>query len=196
MDLDELFPGKPADPLAQLVKQDLDPLSVEELEERIATLEGEIARVRAKMDAAVNHRASAEALFKFCPRTRTDPSQCALGSERRRHEYATLEHLLLALIDDAHASKVMTACGVDLRRAADAVKAYLDNELEALKVDGHTDPSPTSGFQRVVQRAILHVQSSGRDEVTGANVLVALFSERESYAVYFLQQQDMSRSTR
>jgi uncharacterized small protein (DUF1192 family) len=64
MDLEELFPGKPADPLAQLVKQDLDPLSVEELEERIATLEGEIARVRAKMDAAVNHRASAEALFK------------------------------------------------------------------------------------------------------------------------------------
>src|SRR4051812_16742077 len=87
----------------------------------------------------------------------------------------------------------MIACGVDLRELKDAVKAYLDNELEALKVDGHTDPSPTSGFQRVVQRAILHVQSSGRDEVTGANVLVALFSERESYAVYFLQQQDMSR---
>ncbi|MFL6862924.1 MAG: Clp protease N-terminal domain-containing protein, partial [Allosphingosinicella sp.] len=111
----------------------------------------------------------------------------------RRHEYATLEHLLLALTDDSHASKVMIACGVDLRELKDAVKAYLDNELEALKVDGHTDPSPTSGFQRVVQRAILHVQSSGRDEVTGANVLVALFSERESYAVYFLQQQDMSR---
>jgi ATP-dependent Clp protease ATP-binding subunit ClpA len=75
----------------------------------------------------------------------------------------------------------------------EAVRTYLDTELEALKVDGETDPSPTSGFQRVVQRAILHVQSSGRDEVTGANVLVALFSERESYAVYFLQQQDMSR---
>ncbi|MBV9899959.1 MAG: ATP-dependent Clp protease ATP-binding subunit ClpA, partial [Alphaproteobacteria bacterium] len=111
----------------------------------------------------------------------------------RRHEYATLEHLLLALTEDAHASKVMTACGVDLKELREAVKAYLDNELEALKIDGNTDPSPTSGFQRVVQRAILHVQSSGRDEVTGANVLVALFSERESYAVYFLQQQDMSR---
>src|SRR4028119_401140 len=111
----------------------------------------------------------------------------------RRHEYATLEHLLLALTEDAHASKVMIACGVDLGELKEAVKAYLDNELEALKVDAHTDPSPTSGFQRVVQRAILHVQSSGRDEVTGANVLVALFSERESYAVYFLQQQDMSR---
>ncbi|MBB3981462.1 ATP-dependent Clp protease ATP-binding subunit ClpA [Sphingobium fontiphilum] len=111
----------------------------------------------------------------------------------RHHEYATLEHLLLALIDDDHASKVMQACGVDLGELGDAVTQYLDTELESLKVEGDTDPSPTSGFQRVVQRAILHVQSSGKDEVTGANVLVALFSERESYAVYFLQQQDMSR---
>jgi ATP-dependent Clp protease ATP-binding subunit ClpA len=115
------------------------------------------------------------------------------AASNRRHEYATLEHLLLALIDDEHASQVMSACGVDLGELRDAVATYLDNELEALKVEGETDPSPTSGFQRVVQRAILHVQSSGRDEVTGANVLVALFSERESYAVYFLQQQDMSR---
>src|SRR4028119_1875370 len=111
----------------------------------------------------------------------------------RKHEYATLEHLLLALIEAAPASRVMKACGVDLGELREAVKMYLDSELEALKVEGETDPSPTSGFQRVVQRAILHVQSSGRDEVTGANVLVALFSERESYAVYFLQQQDMSR---
>ena len=111
----------------------------------------------------------------------------------RRHEYATLEHLLLALIEDVHAGRVMEACGVNLSELKDQVRHYLDNELEALKVEGETDPSPTSGFQRVVQRAILHVQSSGRDEVTGANVLVALFSERESYAVYFLQQQDMSR---
>src|SRR5687767_3194597 len=87
----------------------------------------------------------------------------------------------------------MQACGVDVEELREAVRIYLDNELESLKVEGETDPSPTSGFQRVVQRAILHVQSSGRDEVTGANVLVALFSERESYAVYFLQQQDMSR---
>ncbi|WP_066648106.1 MULTISPECIES: ATP-dependent Clp protease ATP-binding subunit ClpA [Sphingomonas] len=115
------------------------------------------------------------------------------AASTRRHEYATLEHLLLALIDDEHASKVMTACGVDLGELKRTVAHYLDTELEALKVAQATDPSPTSGFQRVVQRAILHVQSSGRDEVTGANVLVALFSERESYAVYFLQQQDMSR---
>lgn len=115
------------------------------------------------------------------------------AASSRRHEYATLEHLLLALIDDVHASRVMQACGVGTDELKDAVTHYLDNELEALKVEGETDPTPTSGFQRVVQRAILHVQSSGRDEVTGANVLVALFSERESYAVYFLQQQDMSR---
>jgi ATP-dependent Clp protease ATP-binding subunit ClpA len=111
----------------------------------------------------------------------------------RRHEYATLEHLLLALIEDVHAGRVMEACGVNTGELRDAVRHYLDTELESLKVSADTDPSPTSGFQRVVQRAILHVQSSGRDEVTGANVLVALFSERESYAVYFLQQQDMSR---
>jgi ATP-dependent Clp protease ATP-binding subunit ClpA len=118
----------------------------------------------------------------------------ALGAAAsRKHEYATLEHLLLALIDDDHASKVMVACGVDTGELRDAVTHYLDTELESLRLEGESDPSPTSGFQRVVQRAILHVQSSGRDEVTGANVLVALFSERESYAVYFLQQQDMSR---
>ncbi len=118
----------------------------------------------------------------------------ALGeASRRRHEYATLEHLLIALIDDEHASKVMTSCGVNRDELRTGVKHYLDNELGALVADTSTDPTPTSGFQRVVQRAILHVQSSGRDEVTGANVLVALFSERESYAVFFLQQQDMSR---
>ncbi len=114
-------------------------------------------------------------------------------ASRRRHEYATLEHLLIALVDDEHASKVMGACGVNRDELRASVKHYLDNELGALVADSSTDPTPTSGFQRVVQRAILHVQSSGRDEVTGANVLVALFSERESYAVYFLQQQDMSR---
>ena len=115
------------------------------------------------------------------------------AAAKRKHEYATLEHLLLALIDDEQASAVMVACGVDTGELKTTVTHYLDTELSALHVEGATDPSPTSGFQRVVQRAILHVQSSGRDEVTGANVLVALFSERESYAVYFLQQQDMSR---
>ncbi len=111
----------------------------------------------------------------------------------RAHEYATLEHLLLALVDDSDAGEVMTACGVDLGELGNVVRQYLDQEYQSLKTDDDTDPQPTAGFQRVIQRAILHVQSSGKDMVTGANVLVALFSERDSYAVYFLQQQDMSR---
>jgi ATP-dependent Clp protease ATP-binding subunit ClpA len=114
-------------------------------------------------------------------------------ASERSHEYATLEHLLLALIDDPDASQVMTACGVDLGDLSEAVKQYLDQEYQSLKTKEKGDPAPTAGFQRVIQRAILHVQSSGKDTVTGANVLVALFSERDSYAVYFLQQQDMSR---
>ncbi|MFB0611857.1 ATP-dependent Clp protease ATP-binding subunit ClpA [Aurantiacibacter poecillastricola] len=111
----------------------------------------------------------------------------------RTHEYATLEHLLLALVDDDDAAEVMNACGVDLDELGLVVRQYLDQEYQSLKTDEDADPQPTAGFQRVIQRAILHVQSSGKDTVTGANVLVALFSERDSYAVYFLQQQDMSR---
>ena len=118
----------------------------------------------------------------------------ALGNAAERaHEYATLEHLLLALIDDPDAAQVMQACGVELGELSDVVKQYLDQEYQSLKTSEKGDPAPTAGFQRVIQRAILHVQSSGKDTVTGANVLVALFSERDSYAVYFLQQQDMSR---
>ena len=111
----------------------------------------------------------------------------------RRHEYATLEHLLLALIGDEDAAQVMAACGVDTDELMAVVKQYLEQEYQSLKSEDGADPQPTAGFQRVIQRAILHVQSSGKDTVTGANVLVALFSERDSYAVYFLQQQDMSR---
>ncbi|VVT03742.1 ATP-dependent Clp protease ATP-binding subunit ClpA [Erythrobacter sp. EC-HK427] len=111
----------------------------------------------------------------------------------RAHEYATLEHLLLALVSDSDAAEVMNACGVDLEELTGVVRQYLDQEYQSLKTEEDADPQPTAGFQRVIQRAILHVQSSGKDTVTGANVLVALFSERDSYAVYFLQQQDMSR---
>ena len=111
----------------------------------------------------------------------------------RRHEYATLEHLLLGLIDDADAATVLRACGVDLERLKRETMEFLDKDLAGLATDRAGDPKPTAGFQRVVQRAAIHVQSSGRDEVTGANVLVALFSERESHAVYFLQSQDMTR---
>src|SRR3546814_14402737 len=87
----------------------------------------------------------------------------------------------------------MKSCGGDLEDLGGAIGAYLDNELTALTTEGETDTSPTAGFQRVVQRAILHVPSSGREEVTGANVLVAMFSEREIYAVYFTQWQGITR---
>ena len=115
-----------------------------------------------------------------------------LASERH-HEYATLEHLLLALVDDADAAQVMRACNVDLEALRAGLNKYVDEDLATLTIEDGEDAKPTTGFQRVVQRGVLHVQNSGRDEVTGANVLVALFSERESYAVYFLQEQNMSR---
>lgn len=116
----------------------------------------------------------------------------ALATERR-HEMATLEHLLLSLTEDTDAIAVFRACDVSVDRLQSDLRTFLDEELSDLKSDTPVDPSPTSGFQRVVQRAAIHVQSSGREEVTGANVLVAIFSERESHAVYFLQLQDMSR---
>ncbi|GBQ97571.1 Clp protease ATP-binding subunit ClpA [Acetobacter nitrogenifigens DSM 23921 = NBRC 105050] len=111
----------------------------------------------------------------------------------RRHEYATLEHLLIALIDDADAVTVFRACGVDLDKLRADLTEFLDKDLAGLASERPTEPKPTAAFQRVIQRAAIHVQSTGRDEVTGANVLVALFAERESHAVYFLQLQDMTR---
>src|SRR6185312_1914061 len=111
----------------------------------------------------------------------------------RHHEYATLEHLLLALLDDADAGQVMKACNVDMEALRRTLTRFLDNDLATLVIEDGGDAKPTTGFQRVVTRAVLHVQNSGRDEVTGANVLVALFTERESNAVYFLQQQNMNR---
>jgi ATP-dependent Clp protease ATP-binding subunit ClpA len=114
-------------------------------------------------------------------------------ANQRKHEYATLEHLLLSLVDDEDAAGVMRACDVDLAALRTTLTNYVDNELRSLVVDDGEDAKPTAGFQRVIQRAVIHVQSSGREEVTGANVLVAIFSERESHAAYFLQEQDMTR---
>lgn len=114
-------------------------------------------------------------------------------ANERHHEYATLEHLLLALIDDADAAAVMGACNVNLEQLRSIVTQYVDNELQNLVTGYDEDSKPTSGFQRVIQRAVIHVQSSGREEVTGANVLVAIFAERESHAAYFLQEQEMTR---
>ena len=113
---------------------------------------------------------------------------------QRDHEYATLEHLLLALIEDDEAAEVMTACKVELDRLRHELTNYLDEDLSSLIAeDSEGRVQPTAAFQRVVQRAILHVESSGRDEVTGANVLISIFSERESHAAFFLQEQDMTR---
>jgi ATP-dependent Clp protease ATP-binding subunit ClpA len=114
-------------------------------------------------------------------------------ANERRHEYATLEHLLMALTEDQDAVAVLKACGVDLEKLRGDLKSYLDTELRGLVSNRGGEAKPTAGFQRVLQRAAIHVQSSNREEVTGANVLVAMFSERESHAVYFLQEQDMSR---
>ncbi|GEP09310.1 ATP-dependent Clp protease ATP-binding subunit ClpA [Methylobacterium gnaphalii] len=116
----------------------------------------------------------------------------ALAGERH-HEYATLEHLLLALVDDQDAAAVMRACSVEVDVLKRNLVEYVDTELSNLTGDGRQDAKPTAGFQRVIQRAVIHVQSSGREEVTGANVLVAIFAERESHAAYFLQEQDMTR---
>ncbi len=114
-------------------------------------------------------------------------------ASERNQEYATLEHLLLALVDDQDAAAVMRACGVDLDMIRRNLIDYIDTELTNPGASAEEDSKPTAGFQRVIQRAVIHVQSSGREEVTGANVLVAIFAERESHAAYFLQEQDMTR---
>ena len=116
----------------------------------------------------------------------------ALAAERS-HEYATLEHLLLSLTEDQDSIAVLRACGVDLEQLIMDVTNFIDGELDDIRNERVSEPKPTAGFQRVVQRAVIHVQSSGREEVTGANILVALFSERESHAVFFLQMHEMSR---
>jgi len=119
--------------------------------------------------------------------------QALTFANERHHEYATLEHLLLALIDDQDASAVMRACNVDLDDLKKTLVGYIDSELDNLVTGYDEDSKPTAGFQRVIQRAVIHVQSSGREEVSGANVLVAIFAERESHAAYFLQEQQMTR---
>jgi ATP-dependent Clp protease ATP-binding subunit ClpA len=116
----------------------------------------------------------------------------ALASEHR-HEFATLEHLLLALTEDDDGIAVMNACNVNIDELRHDLDDHMEAELAGLILDKFDEPKPTAGFQRVVQRALIHVQSSGREEVTGANVLVAIFAERESHAVYFLQKQNMTR---
>ena len=114
-------------------------------------------------------------------------------AQKQRHEYATLEHLLLALTEDADASPVLRGVGVNIAELKRTLIEFMSSELSSLVVDHVDEARPTAGFQRVVHRAAIHVQSAGKHEVNGANVLVAMFSERESHAVFFLQEQDVSR---
>ncbi len=114
-------------------------------------------------------------------------------ARERAHEFATLEHLLLALMDDRDTIAVLTGCDVDIEALKADLEEFINEELDSLIVPNGQDARPTAAFQRVIQRAVIHVQSSGREEVTGANVLVAIFAERESHAAYFLEQQDMTR---
>ena len=115
-------------------------------------------------------------------------------ANERKHEFATLEHLLFALLDEPDALRVMQACSVDVTELRQTLIEFIDEDLSNLVTDIEgSEAVPTAAFQRVIQRAAIHVQSSGRTEVTGANVLVAIFAERESNAAYFLQEQDMTR---
>jgi ATP-dependent Clp protease ATP-binding subunit ClpA len=114
-------------------------------------------------------------------------------ARQRAHEFATLEHLLLALTEDRDTLAVLNGCDVDVDALRGDLEDFINEELDSLVVPNGQDARPTAAFQRVIQRAVIHVQSSGKEEVTGANVLVAIFAERESHAAYFLEQQDMSR---
>ncbi|MDA3912733.1 Clp protease N-terminal domain-containing protein, partial [Oleiagrimonas sp.] len=119
--------------------------------------------------------------------------QCYKSAREQRHEFMTVEHLLLALLDNASATTVLRACNVDLGRLGDALRKIIEETVPGLLEGDERDTQPTLGFQRVLQRAVYHVQSSGRKEVTGANVLVAIFGEKDSHAVYFLHQQEVTR---
>lgn len=114
-------------------------------------------------------------------------------SRQKRHEFITVEHLLLALLDNPSASEVLIACTIDIEDLRTLLQDHINRHTPIVSGDGEVDTQPTLGFQRVIQRAILHVQSSGKKEVTGANVLVAIFGEKDSHAVYFLQQKGVTR---
>ena len=119
--------------------------------------------------------------------------QCYKRAREARHEYMTVEHLLLALLDNPSAEGVLKACGADFARLRSDLEQAIETSVSVLPQDIDRDTQPTLGFQRVLQRAVYHVQSSGKKEVTGANVLVAIFGEKDSHAVYFLNQQDVAR---
>jgi hypothetical protein len=130
---------------------------------------------------------------RFSPELEASLHRAVALAVERKHQYTTLEHLLAALVEDADAATVMRACQVDLPALRQILTGYLDNELTSLVWDGAETAGPTAGFHRVVQRAVIHVQSAGPYPVTGANLLLAIFSERESHAAAFLAQHGLNR---
>src|SRR5438046_1575332 len=114
-------------------------------------------------------------------------------ARQKRHEFITVEHLLLALLDNPTAAEVLRACAANIEELRKALGDFITAHTPTVAGTGEIDTQPTLGFQRVIQRAILHVQSAGKKEVTGANVLVAIYGEKDSHAVYFLHQQGVSR---
>ena len=127
------------------------------------------------------------------PGTRSQPAHGFVEARQKRHEFITVEHLLLALLDNPTAAEVLRACGANMDELRKNLTQHITEQTPRIAADREVDTQPTLGFQRVIQRAILHVQSSGKKEVTGANVLVAIFGEKDSHAVYFLQQQGITR---
>jgi hypothetical protein len=156
-----------------------------------AAIRAETPALRKKKSPPLNVPSAAAMMYS----TELEPTlrRAFAHANKRRHEYATLEHLLLSLLDDADASAVLFASGGDLDLLRKHLTQYLDFELDNLVVDARDEAKPTAAFQRVVQRAVIHVQASGRAPATGANVLVAIFAERESHAAFFLQEQDVTR---
>ena len=116
-----------------------------------------------------------------------------MDARQKRHEFISVEHLLLAMLDNPSAAEVLRACGANLEAMREQIVKFIDEHTPKVGGEDEVDTQPTLGFQRVIQRAILHVQSSGKKEVTGANVLVAVFGEKDSHAVYFLSQQGVTR---
>ena len=116
-----------------------------------------------------------------------------MDARQKRHELITVEHLLLAMLDNPSASDVLKSCGANIEKLRTDLSDHIEEHTPIVDGSDEVDTQPTLGFQRVIQRAMLHVQSSGKKEVTGANVLVAIFGEKDSHAVYFLHQEGVAR---
>jgi hypothetical protein len=182
--------GEPQAPPAATLEQLAKALGAADWPSLLATIRAGQASAPAAPPPAAPPAAAPQ---RFVPALEATLLRAVAYASQRKHEYTTLEHLLLALTDDADAAAVMEACQVDVAALKATLVAYIDNDLGALVKDDGESHGPTAGFHRVIQRAVIHVQSAGRYPVTGANVLVAIFSEAESHACLFLAGQKMTR---